>query len=125
MTANQLKSHISNSNIQIFDQDIIFELEGTDRIYTGVTVVLFDADGTWLHIANVVIYGDVNSDGRIDHTDAFFVNLLADGALYPEDFTYAQYLAADVNHDGTVDKADSLFLQNYCIKNTFINQLPN
>ncbi|MBO5360376.1 MAG: InlB B-repeat-containing protein [Clostridia bacterium] len=125
MTANQLKSHISNTNIQIFDQDIIFELEGTDRIYTGVTVVLFDDDGTWLHIANVVIYGDVNSDGRIDHTDAFFVNLLADGALYPEDFTYAQYLAADVNHDGTVDKADSLFLQNYCIKNTFINQLPN
>ena len=75
-------------------------------------------------MANVVIYGDVNSDGRIDHADAYFVNLLADGVLYPEDFTYAQYLAADVNHDGTVDKADSLFLQNYCINNTFINQLP-
>lgn len=125
MTANQLKSHISNINIQIYDQDIIFELEGTDKVYTGVTAVLLDDDGTWLHMANVVIYGDVNSDGRIDHTDAYFVNLLADGALYPEDFTYAQYLAADVNHDGTVDKADSLFLQNYCLNNTFINQLSN
>ncbi len=124
MTVNQLKSHISNVNIQIYDQDIIFELEGTDKLYTGVTVVLLDDDGTWLHMANVVIYGDVNSDGLINHTDAYFVNLLADGALYPEDFTYAQYIAADVNHDGTVDKADSIFLQNYCINNTFINQLP-
>lgn len=124
MTVSQLRSHISNVNIQIYDQDIIFELEDTDKLYTGVTVVLLDDDGTWLHMANVVIYGDVNSDGRIDHADAYFVNLLADGVLYPEDFTYAQYLAADVNHDGTVDKADSLFLQNYCINNTFINQLP-
>ncbi len=124
MTAAQLRSHIANIDVVIYDQDIIFELENTDRLYTGVTVVLLDDDGGWLHMANVVIYGDVNSDGYINHTDAYYVNLLADGALYPEDFTYAQYIAADVNHDGVVDKADSLFLQNYCINNTFINQLP-
>ncbi len=124
MTVSQLYSHISNIDVKIYDQDIINELEITDKLYTGVTVILLDADGSWLHTANVVIYGDVNSDGKIDHTDAYFVNLLVDGALYPEDFTYAQYIAADVNHDGTVDKADSLFLQNYCINNTFINQSP-
>ena len=124
MTSAHLLNHISNIDVLIYDQDIICELEPTDKLYTGVTVVLLDDDGSWLHTANVVIYGDVNSDGYINHTDAFFVNLLADGVLYPEDFTYAQYLAADVNHDGTVDKADSLFLQNYCINNTYINQLP-
>lgn len=124
MTASQLLSHIANIDVVIYDQDIINELEGSDKLYTGVTVVLLDDDGGWLHTANVVIFGDVNSDGYINHTDAYFLNLLADGALYPEDFTYAQYLAADVNHDGTVDKADSLYLQNYCINNNFINQLP-
>ncbi|MBQ5824930.1 MAG: dockerin type I repeat-containing protein, partial [Clostridia bacterium] len=124
MTASQLLSHIANIDVLIYDQDIINELEGTEKLYTGVTVVLLDEDGSWLHTANVVIYGDVNSDGKIDHADAYYVNLLADGVLYPEDFTYAQYIAADVNHDGVVDKADSLFLQNYCINNTFINQLP-
>lgn len=124
MTVAQLRSHIANIGVVIYDQDIVCELENTDRLYTGVTVVLLDEDGSWLHTANVVIYGDVNSDGYINHTDAYYVNLLADGALYPEDFTYAQYIAADVNHDGVVDKADSLFLQNYCINNTFINQMP-
>ncbi len=124
MNVAQLRSHIANIDVKIYDQDIINELVNTDKLYTGVTVVLLDADGSWLHTANVVIYGDVNSDGKIDHADAYFINLLADGALYPEDFTYAQYVAADVNHDGAVDKADSLFLQNYCINNTFINQSP-
>ncbi len=51
-------------------------------------------------------------------------NMLANGVLEEYDFTYAQYIAADVNHDGTVDADDSVFLQNYIIKNTFINQTP-
>ena len=125
MTVSQLRNQISNIDVGVFDQDIIYELEGTQRLYTGVTVIIFDDDGSWLHLANVVIYGDINSDGYVDQNDAFLLNLLADGMLSEYDFTYAQYLAADVNHDETVDKADALFLQNHCIKNTFINQLPS
>jgi hypothetical protein len=108
----------------IFDQDIIYELEGTERLCTGVTVVLLDDDGSWLQTANVVIFGDINSDGYVDQTDGYLLNMLANGVLEEYDFTYAQYIAADVNHDGTVDADDSVFLQNYIIKNTFINQTP-
>ncbi len=124
MTVSQLRSQISNISIAIYDQDIIFELDPNDRLYTGVTVVLYDDDGAWLHMANVVIYGDINSDGYVDQSDAFLLNMLAGGMLEEYDFTYAQYLAADVNHDGTVDQADSIFLQNFIIKNTFITQSP-
>ena len=100
------------------------ELEPNDRLYTGVTVILSDENGAWLHMANVVIYGDVNSDGYVDQSDAFLLNMLAGGVLEEYDFTYAQYLAADVNHDGIVDQADSIFLQDSILKNTFITQSP-
>ena len=124
MTVSQLRSQISNVRIGIYDQDIICELEPNERLYTGVTVILQDEDGAWLHIANVVMYGDVNSDGYVDHNDAFLLNMLAGGMLEEYDFTYAQYLAADVNHDGVVDQADSIFLQEFIMKNTFITQSP-
>ncbi len=124
MTVSQLRNQISNVRIAVYDQDIIFELEPNDRLYTGVTVVLYDENGAWLHMANVVIYGDVNSDGYVDQSDAFLLNMLAGGMLQDYDFTYAQYLAADVNHDGVVDQADATFLQNFIMKNTFITQSP-
>ncbi len=124
MTVGQLDAQISNTDIKYYDPDLIFELEPTQRIYTGVTVILEDEMGAWLHTAYIVIYGDVNSDGLVDKTDAFLLNLLADGMLEEYDFTYAQYLAADVNHDGVVDKADSLLVQNTTIKNEYINQTP-
>ncbi|MBQ3499193.1 MAG: InlB B-repeat-containing protein [Clostridia bacterium] len=124
MTVSQLRSQISNVRIGIYDQDIIYELEPNDRLYTGVTVILYDEMGAWLHIANVVIYGDINSDGYVDHSDAFLLNMLAGGMLEEYDFTFAQYLAADVNHDGAVDQSDSIFLQEYIMKNTFITQSP-
>lgn len=124
MTVSQLRSQISNVRIGIYDQDIIYELEPNDRLYTGVTVILHDENGAWLHTATVVIYGDVNSDGYVDHSDAFLLNMLAGGMLEEYDFTFAQYLAADVNHDGTVDEADSVFLQEFIMKNTFITQSP-
>ena len=124
MTVSQLNSQISNIDVMIYDQDVIYELDGKDRLYTGVTVVLLDDDGGWLQTANVVIFGDINSDGYVDQTDGYLLNMLANGVLEEYDFTYAQYIAADVNHDGTVDADDSVFLQNYIIKNTFINQTP-
>ncbi len=124
MTVSQLDAQISNTDVHYFDPDIIYELEPTQRIYTGVTVILYGEKNEWLHIAYVVIYGDVNSDGAVDHNDAFLLNLLADGMLEEYDFTYAQYLAADVNHDGVVDKADSLLVQNATLKNDYINQMP-
>ncbi len=124
MTVSQLRSQISNVRIGIYDQDIIYELEPNDRLYTGVTVILHDVNGAWLHTANVVIYGDVNSDGYVNHSDAFLLNMLAGGMLEEYDFTFAQYLAADVNHDGAVNQADSLFLQDFIMKNTFITQSP-
>lgn len=124
MTVGQLDAQISNVDMKYYDQDLIFELEPTQRLSTGITVILEDDMGAWLHIAYIVIYGDVNSDGLVDKSDAFLLNLLADGMLEEYDFTYAQYLAADVNHDGVVDKADSLLVQNATLKNEYINQTP-
>ncbi len=125
MTVSQLNAQISNANVMYLDQDCVLELEPNDKLFTGATVILEGEMGEWLHTAYIVIYGDVTGDGNVDQNDAFFINLLADGMLEEYDFTYPQYLAADVNHDGTVNRADSLLIQNTCMKNDYINQLPS
>ena len=62
-------------------------------VYNGVVRATYD----------VVIYGDLDSNGTADGADAFYAQLYSMG-MY--DLTDLQVKAADVNRDGTVDDAD-------------------
>lgn len=54
----------------------------------------------------VILYGDVNCDGRYDGTDSVVVNCLVNDMLKEENFTEYQLSAADCNHDGIIDEFD-------------------
>lgn len=60
---------------------------------------------------NVVIFGDVNGDGRYDGMDAVIADCLANGLLSYDSLTQAQLAAADCNHDGVIDVLDVKILQ--------------
>ena len=59
----------------------------------------------------IVVFGDVNGDGWYDGTDAYLVNLVANGMVEQSALIEAQRAAADCNHDGTVDNADAALLE--------------
>lgn len=54
----------------------------------------------------IVIFGDVDGDGRYDGRDAVTVSMLANGMLTREQVGEAAWIAADCNHDGIIDQLD-------------------
>ena len=54
-----------------------------------------------------VLLGDVNGDGEIDTTDAYFIVMYYNEML---DLASEQLLAADVNGDGEVDTTDAYYI---------------
>ncbi len=54
----------------------------------------------------VLIYGDVDGNGRCDGQDAFIVKLITEGFLSESDVGEVSYKAADCNFDGLVNNFD-------------------
>ena len=71
----------------------------------------------------VVIFGDVDSNGSVDGTDAYYVGLLASGMIPADMLTPAQKLAADPNHDGVIDSADSALLADAGLLKAAVSQV--
>lgn len=71
--------------------------------------MVYDGGSTYLDIP-LVIYGDLNGDGKIDASD---VDSLCNHLLSVKVLTGAYLLAADINHDGMCDIQDALLLQKY------------
>ncbi len=71
----------------------------------------------------VVIFGDVDSNGTVDGTDAYFVSLVASGMIPADMFTEAQKLAADANHDGVIDASDSALLADAGLLEATVSQV--
>ena len=67
-----------------------------------------------------VLYGDVNSDGRVDITDAVMLNKVVAGAVTLDNAV--QRKNADCNGDGEVTGSDSTVLLQFLV--SIINTLP-
>ena len=126
LTTAQLRNQISNPNIVIMDKDMIEYSRPEEKVYTGQTVVLYGAnEGIYVHIANIVVFGDISGDGNVDDTDAFIRNMVLSGMIWFDELYPAEQLAADVNRDGTVDQADAEYLQKYLLHDNEISQSSN
>ena len=126
LTTAQLRNQISNPNIVIMDKDMIEYSRPEEKVYTGQTVVLYGAnEGIYVHIANIVVFGDISGDGNVDDTDAFILNMVLSGMIWFDELYPAEQLAADVNRDGTVDQADAEYLQKYLLHDNEISQSSN
>ena len=59
-------------------------------------------------VYTLVLFGDVNGDGRCDGQDAVLVGCMSFGMMTADK---AQIMAADCNHDGTIDSVDKELLE--------------
>lgn len=78
---------------------------------TGTKVCLYRSDGVLMKTYTIVIFGDVDGDGRHDGTDAYYVSLLTNALVPDSALTDAQLMAADCNHDGAINSADAALLE--------------
>ncbi len=123
MTVKELRSQIANQNITIMDNDMLYYSDEDETVYTGMTVALYtDREGNYVHVANVVIFGDISGDGKVNDTDAFLLNMVLTEMVYLDELNFAQQVAADLNRDGIIDEADAELLQSYCLRDYDISQ---
>lgn len=85
--------------------------EQTDVVGTGNKLGIY-VNGTLVATKEIVIYGDVNGDGKINVLDAILINRYTIG-LYNINGTYLT--AADVNRDGKVNVLDAIIINRYTI----------
>ena len=78
---------------------------------TGTKVCLYRSDGVLMNTYTIVVFGDVDGDGRHDGTDAYYVSLLTNALVPDSALTDAQLMAADCNHDGAINSADAALLE--------------
>jgi SpoIID/LytB domain protein len=76
-------------------------------VATGDFVRTVYGDGTSYFDLPVVLYGDVNGDGKIDQSD---LDALRQHLMNTSKLTGIYLAAADVNHDGMTDSLDVLWL---------------
>ena len=93
-TAKDLQDSLPSEEYKIYSKDEQNELNGPDKISTGVAI---KKDGKI--IARVVVFGDVNGDGIIDSSDASCVRQLIQSVSNYEDY---EIMAMDVNHDNEI-----------------------
>lgn len=110
MTCGELMSMIANENIDInTEYDEPADLNAP--VATGYKVQLYDEEGMALQYATVVVFGDIDSDGKVDMFDEFLLNCIINGAFEETDLSLAQHLAADIDGSGSVDADDFSFFQ--------------
>ncbi len=111
------KISVKNGSFQIFEASGKEKSDG--YISTGDTVYIYDSYGAAYKKINVVIYGDINGDGRIKASD-----LLAGQRhiLEISSLSGATLEAADINRDGKVKASDLLAGQRHVLQMSTITQ---
>lgn len=91
----------------------------TGIIKTGDRLVIYRPDGSELASFQVVIYGDVNGDGRITSLDMLYVKRHVLNVKLLEE---AYLAAADANHADGVTSMDMLYIKRHVLDVKYIEQ---
>ncbi len=113
LTVNDIKAEFAE--LELVNGNAVTDTNAT--VKTGDTFV---ANGTEY---TVVVYGDVNKDGKINTMDAFAIQNYVVGNA---EIDTIQMEAADVNNNGKINTMDAFAIQNYVVGNVedVIDQLP-
>ncbi len=101
---------IENGSVQLLNSD---GSEETGLAGTGDVAVIYDSNGQETGRYQLLIYGDVNGDGKVTSVDLLqiqkhIIKIQELGSVY--------LTACDANHDGKVASTDLLHLQKYILK---------
>ncbi len=88
-----------------YSSDDVRTVPTSNGLGTG-TLVQTIVNGEVEETYTVIIYGDVNGDGKYDGRDAVKVDCIVKGSLTEKNIGKAAYLAADCNNDGEIDNTD-------------------
>ena len=110
-TGAQLVANISTQNctVKVLKTD---GSEQTGAVGTGDKVIVYGVDGNPLAAYEVVIYGDLNGDGRISNVDLV---RLTKQILKIDSLTGAALAAADVGGDGKISNKDLVAVQKHIL----------
>ena len=86
---------------------------------TGNKLVIYKKDGSIYAQYDVVIYGDVNGDGRITSMDMLYIKR---HILYIKTLSGSYLLAADTNKDSDVTSMDMLYIKRHILDIKYIQQ---
>ena len=95
------------------------ECAADDTVATGNKLVIYKKDGSIYAQYDVVIYGDVNGDGRITSMDMLYIKR---HILYIKTLSGAYLLAADTNKDSDVTSMDMLYIKRHILDIKYIQQ---
>lgn len=94
-----------------------------DGVMTGATITLYNSAGTEvLDTITVVVYGDVDCDGKIDGRDSVLISCIAEGMLTSATLSAAQLTAADVDGSGSVTATDAEYIATCGLKLNTVDQ---
>lgn len=82
------------------------------NLRTGDILRISDTDGITVYEKTMILYGDVNGDGRLTSVDMLIGQR---GILGLQKLTAAAEEAADVNHDGRLRSVDLLLMQRHVL----------
>lgn len=86
--------------------------EGESPVATGDTVVIYGTDGVEAFRYTLLIYGDVNKDGRVNSIDLLVTQR---SILGMTQLDTVQSAAANANRDQSVNSVDLLYIQRYIL----------
>lgn len=95
------------------------DISGNTRLGTGSVITVLDNDGVTKYKYTVVMYGDVNGDGKVTASD--YVNI-KNYLLKKSNLNWAALKGADSNKNGTVTASDYVVIKNYLMGKTNISQ---
>lgn len=107
-------------------KNVTYEYEfvnDTQAIGSGTKITVTDnSTGKVIAKYEVVIFGDVNSDGWYDGQDAVYVEAIRTGLLNESSIGTARMLAADCTRDGSITEHDTNLLSRAGVLLTSIDQ---
>lgn len=120
LTVAQMKQKIkTNGTIKIY-HFTGKELTDAQFVGTGSTVKIFDTSGTIKEQYQLILYGDVNGDGKINSTDLL---VLQRHILQIEPLKGVFYTAGNVQKNGrSPSSIDSLFIQRHILGLQYLTQ---
>ncbi len=109
---------VSEGTAKIFDADGN-EKSADSFVGSGNTVTVYRNDGSEYANYDIVVYGDINGDGRVASVDLFMGQRYIFGTY---ELSGARREAADINHDGNVRTVDLFMGQRHIFGTYTIDQ---